>query len=210
MALARQRKRARSDDDKAARRAMILATARGMIAESGFDGVTMAALAARAGLAKGTLYLYVRSKEELFLSLFVDAMTALVARIEAGATAATLAEDITRAAEETPLFLPLLARLVTVIEANVADAPLFAAKREITALGERLTRRVAVLYGAEAAAAETVVSTLMLAMQGAAQFDITAARDPASLPDDLKPVFASHAFRLRFAPAARLILSVLG
>jgi AcrR family transcriptional regulator len=207
MALADNRKRARSDDEKHARRAMILNAARAMIAESGFDGVTMAGLARRAGLAKGTLYLYVRTKEELLLALFVEAMAAMVARLETQARADTLAEDIAHAAEDEPLFLPLLARLVAVIEANVADAPLFAAKREIMALSARLVARVAALYGVGQARAEPVVSALILALQGAAQFDITAGRDPAALPDDLRPVFAAHAFGERFPPAARLILS---
>lgn len=189
---------------------MILDAARRLIAESGFDGVTMAELAARAGLAKGTLYLYVRTKEELFLALFVDAMVTVVDRIEAGSSAETFADDIARAAQDTPLFLPLLARLVAVIEANVDDAPLFDAKREIVALGQRITSRVARLYGVPDREAGVVVSALMLALQGAAQFDLTAQRDPASLPDDLRPVAASHAFTEQFPPAARLILSTLG
>lgn len=209
MVLADNRKRARSDSDKAARKAVILDAARALIAESGFDGVTMAELAARAGLAKGTLYLYVRSKEELFLALFVDAMAGVVARIEASESAETLADDIARAAQETPLFLPLLARLIAVIEANVDDAPLFNAKRDAIALRQRITTRVAMLHGVTQGAAGAAVSALMLALQGAAQFDLTARRDPSSLPEDLRPVFAAHGFDQQFPPAARLILSTL-
>ena len=210
MALAENRKRARSDDEKAARRAAILEAARAMIAESGFDAVTMSGLAHGAGLAKGTLYLYFRSKEELFLALFVDAMARLVVRLEAEATAGTLADDIARIAQTTPLFLPLFARLVAVIEANVADAPLFAAKRESGALQGRVVALMARLYRAEPEQVEAAAAALMLALQGAAQFDLTARRDPATLPEDLKPVFAAHAFARQFPPAARLILSTLG
>ncbi len=79
-------KRARSEDQKAERQAVILSAARDMIDETGFDGVTMSALAKRAGLAKGTLYLYVRSKEELFLLLFLEAMRTVVARFKQDVT----------------------------------------------------------------------------------------------------------------------------
>jgi AcrR family transcriptional regulator len=210
MALADNRKRARSDVDKAHRKAEILDAARAMIVESGFEGLTMSGLARRAGLAKGTLYLYARTKEELLLVLFVAAIDEVVSRIETEAARATLAEDIARIAMETPLFLPLLARLVAVIETNVADTPLFAAKREMIALQSRFADAIARLFGVAPQEALAVSDALMLAMQGAAQFDLTAQRDPATLPDDLAPVFAAHAFAQRFVSAARLILSTIG
>lgn len=47
----------------------ILAAAQAVFAEQGFHGATMDDIAARAGLAKGTLYLYFASKRELFLSV---------------------------------------------------------------------------------------------------------------------------------------------
>lgn len=208
--LTENRKRARSEGEKALRKAAILAAARAMIADGGFDAVTMSALAKRAGLAKGTLYLYVRSKEELFLALFVDEIDALVDRVEAEARADTLVEDLTRAAMEAPLFLPLFARLVAVIEVAVADEPLFAAKRAIATSSARFVAGLARLTGLEPERAGQAGDALMLAMQGAAQFDITARRDPATLPDDLKPLFAAHGFAAQFPPAARLILSGAG
>ncbi|HEU0300741.1 MAG TPA: TetR family transcriptional regulator [Longimicrobium sp.] len=63
-------RRARSEDEKTERRNAILATAWRMYTrEPSFAAFTMAALAREAGLAKGTLYLYFRTKEELFLAL---------------------------------------------------------------------------------------------------------------------------------------------
>lgn len=46
-------------------RARILEAARAELAERGFEGTTMAAIAARAGLGTGSLYRYYTSKEEL-------------------------------------------------------------------------------------------------------------------------------------------------
>ncbi|WP_423822559.1 helix-turn-helix domain-containing protein [Salinisphaera sp. SPP-AMP-43] len=209
MTLRKNKKRARSEKEKEARRAAILVAAQEMIADTGFDGMTMSALARRAGLSKGTLYLYVHSKEELFLALFVDALETLVIRIEQEATEHNLAELMGRVPQEVPLFLPLLARLVAVIEANVADPPLFEAKRTMHGYGDRVAAVIARISGASLERASETASVLMMAMQGAAQFDITAQRDLATVPDDLKPAFASQAFSERFPMAARLILSAI-
>lgn len=209
MALAENKKRARSEDEKEARKAAILAAAREMIAVVGFDGVTMSGLAKRAGLAKGTLYLYVRTKEELFLLLYGAAMVEFVEGFEALDDPDRIADEMTRLALEVPLFLPLFARLVAVIEANVSDAALFAVKREIGRLGARGVAHFSKLFDLSPDRAAVAMNTLMMAMQGAAQFDITAERDPAELPADLRQMFASHAFSRSFPPAAKLILSAL-
>lgn len=206
----RNMKRARSEDQKAERQAMIVAAARGMIEDMGFDGVTMSGLAKRAGLAKGTLYLYVRSKEELFLLVFVEAMEDIVRRFKAGAkagdTAAQIAHSMAEHAQATPLFLPMFARLVAVIEANVADEPLFAAKRRIMALGAEWGDHLARVTGVAPEKAEMLTHAIMMTMQGAAQFDISAQRDTKGLPEDMHAAFTRYAFASSFEPAARLIL----
>lgn len=53
---------------KQRRRAEILACAARVFAERGYPGTDMQAVADAAGVAKGTLYLYFASKEELFLA----------------------------------------------------------------------------------------------------------------------------------------------
>lgn len=52
----------------AERRTMILDQAEAVFLEDGFQGASMAAIAARAGCSKGTLYNYFISKEELFVA----------------------------------------------------------------------------------------------------------------------------------------------
>jgi len=201
------RKRARTDVQKEDRRDAILGVARACVIESGFEAVTMNELAARAGLAKGTLYLYFRTKEEVFLSLFVDTMRDVVDRFVAQAARKNLAATLTRIALDTPLFLPLYARLVAVIEANVSDEALFAAKRAMHVENTRFVAHLASLLSIKPKIATRLASALMLAMQGAAQFDLTSRRAPDSLPSDLRPIFASHAFAERFEDAARMILT---
>jgi AcrR family transcriptional regulator len=70
----RNKQRARSDDDKELRRQHILTTAKGLWSIHTFGSFTMNALADTAGLAKGTLYLYFKTKEEVFLALLSDAL----------------------------------------------------------------------------------------------------------------------------------------
>lgn len=206
-------RRARSQDQKAQRQAAILSAARDIIDESGFDGVTMSGLAKRAGLAKGTLYLYVRTKEELFLLLCVEAMDEVVSRFKAtakpGDSAADLARLMTVNALSTPLFLSLFARLVAVIEANVADEPFFAAKRQLLSLGQDWAVHLGHVTGVAPDKVAPLASTLQMAMLGGAQFDISACRDPDTLPEDLREAFAAHAFAPSFEPAARLILEAV-
>ena len=63
------RQRARNDEDKLARRAAILTEAGALLGDHPYARITMAQVAEGSGLAKGTLYLYFQSKEELFLAL---------------------------------------------------------------------------------------------------------------------------------------------
>jgi AcrR family transcriptional regulator len=64
--------RARDDQAKHSRRHQLLAAAAARLDAAGYAATTMAEIAAAAGLAKGTTYLYFRSKEALFLGLLLE------------------------------------------------------------------------------------------------------------------------------------------
>src|SRR3954465_1744208 len=81
-------RRARSDADRQAKERAILDAALDVFAESGFAPARLEEVAARAGVAKGTIYLYFPSKQALFKALI---RTGIGAPIEAaGAEAAAL------------------------------------------------------------------------------------------------------------------------
>jgi len=61
--------RARSHAEKDDRRLSILAAAEAQVAEGGMDSFTMGTLSSRAGIAKGTLYLYFETKEVVLQEL---------------------------------------------------------------------------------------------------------------------------------------------
>jgi AcrR family transcriptional regulator len=119
--------KARSDVAKQERLDAILAAARGLFAERGFDAVTMADIAAAAGLAKGTLYLYCRTKEEVFLALMGDAFGdwfAALGTILAEPAAVGLddfARGVARTAADRPDLLRLVAILHVVLERNATE-----------------------------------------------------------------------------------------
>jgi AcrR family transcriptional regulator len=54
------------------RRASILAAARCVFARQGYAQTVVDDIAGRAGIAKGTLYLYFKSKEEIFLAALIE------------------------------------------------------------------------------------------------------------------------------------------
>lgn len=106
-------KQARSDEQKDARRQAILRAARAELDAVGVQGLNMAGLGRRAGMAKGTLYLYFAAREDVLLALFGQAAAAWLDDFHAlagpGDDGEALAEVIVRVSRGTPHFLALLA-----------------------------------------------------------------------------------------------------
>jgi AcrR family transcriptional regulator len=72
---------------KAARPAEILAAALDLFAEKGFAGTRMDEVAERAGVTKGTVYLYFKTKDELFKAMVRAELLPNIERLEAAAEA---------------------------------------------------------------------------------------------------------------------------
>ena len=64
------KQRARRDEDKAERVGAILAAAREVWAQSSWSDFSVGAVAGRAGIVKGTVYIYFPTKEHLLLALY--------------------------------------------------------------------------------------------------------------------------------------------
>ncbi len=79
------------------RRAEILAAARKVFAARGFRDATLEEVAQEAGLAKGTLYLYFSSKEEMFWDIFRGSIMEMQERLAAVLAGAGNAEEKIRA-----------------------------------------------------------------------------------------------------------------
>jgi TetR/AcrR family fatty acid metabolism transcriptional regulator len=79
------------------RRGTILAAALRVVGRKGVAGATMQQIADEAGIAKGTIYLYFPSREELIERLVEQAFSGLIDRIQSGLDApGTLADRLRR------------------------------------------------------------------------------------------------------------------
>ncbi len=75
--------REHSDDGaKTRRREQILSVATAVFAESGYQGASISDIIERAGIARGTFYLYFSSKHSVLEAILGSALTRLTARIE--------------------------------------------------------------------------------------------------------------------------------
>src|SRR5215213_2905584 len=140
----RTKQRARSDEEKRERREAILGTALAMYErDPSFAAFTMAALAEEAGLAKGTPYLYFRTKEELFLALvgrlFGEWFDEVDARLERGRgawTAERAAEVALASIRGRTTLARLLSILPAIVERNVETGARLEARLPFLAAGE--------------------------------------------------------------------------
>lgn len=118
-------RRARKAEHKQERREIILATALELFERNSFSHVTMAQIAQECGLAKGTVYLYFKTKEELFLALLdaeLDAWFASVGTALSKGSAgkpAALANLAAASLAERRALRKLLAIMAGVLEHNV-------------------------------------------------------------------------------------------
>ncbi|MGH8280610.1 MAG: TetR/AcrR family transcriptional regulator [Gammaproteobacteria bacterium] len=141
--------RAVTDTQKQARRADILKVAMARFDALPYDALTMDSIAADADVAKGTLYLYFHSKEEVFLALYEQELERWFDELDAGleknnhnASFDSVVLLISDSLEDRPAFLRLIAILHTVLERNVDHATV---RRFKTRLKERVLHTGALL-----------------------------------------------------------------
>ena len=85
----------RTEED---RKEQILAAARAVFDEKGYESATVAEIVRRAGVAQGTFYLYFASKRDAVLELARRPMEEVAARMESASATVTTFEGMLRAA----------------------------------------------------------------------------------------------------------------
>jgi AcrR family transcriptional regulator len=88
-----------------AKRQQILEGARRMFLAQGFDAASMGAIAREAGVSKGTLYVYFKSKEELIEAIVEDQCRVQAEQIFSLDQQAPVASELQRVGEELTRFL---------------------------------------------------------------------------------------------------------
>lgn len=130
-------KRARDPKQKEQRRNEILASATRLYQDTPSALPTTAAIGKDSGVAKGTLYLYFRSKEEIFLAILQDFHLRWLALFRDHNYSSlddipALLQSCWQFMQENPLFLQLASMSNSVIEHNVDAKILMAHKNELS------------------------------------------------------------------------------
>ena len=147
----RIRTRAVAAEDKELRRAAIVAAAHALVHRDPSASFSVDELARRAGLAKGTLYLYFGSREEVLLTLHVqqsheifDVIQRALAQPDADARkvlAAGMAYLRTH-----PEFYPLASNCRSMLDTNISESAALAFKIAIANRLAPIGERIEVLY----------------------------------------------------------------
>ncbi|EAR08252.1 TetR family transcriptional regulator [Reinekea blandensis] len=133
-------KRARAPEQKTARRSHILTVATQCFLENPTRLPSVAQVADASGIAKGTVYLYFKTKEEIFLEVFIVQLQTLLSDLPQRPIAADiefssqLTERLLNTQKEQPVFLPLASRLHTILEQNLPVDSLKTFKRNLCQL----------------------------------------------------------------------------
>ena len=189
------RSRARSDDAKRARRRFIVTTANRLLRQEGFDAFTMNKLAAAADLAKGTLYLYFATREELVLALYTDLHDGWINRFIAAEKQmfttdyAALCDRFYQSFVADALLVDLAARATSGLEPHVPLAAWVAAKQAQTQSAKRLGGMFCHRFEFGPAQAQRLAWAFLAGLRGAQQCAIYA-DGRADMPADLQKLSA--------------------
>lgn len=127
------------DSRKAKRRQEIVSAATGLFATLGFANCEMERVALELSIAKGTLYLYFRSKRELFLACVDQGMQNLQARLEE--SVADVADPFQRIARSIWAFLEFFDRHPEHVELLIQERAMFRDRARPTVFVYREARR---------------------------------------------------------------------
>lgn len=203
------RKRARTDEQKHWRRSQILRAAEQLFEEVGYEAFAMARLGKSAGVVKGTLYLYFKTREEVFLALYDQALTrwshALAENLGAGLGHSYYAKGFSRPQPKKSL-IPLLGRLEKVIEHNVSIERLIDSKRNFIRCLERVAVATAPVLGLPEDQAMDLVKTLGVLLVGVSAADLAPDLRQEALPPEVRALIDSFDSKTLFIKNAQRII----
>jgi AcrR family transcriptional regulator len=205
-------RRARRPDQKQDRRERLLEAARDLLDATPYAALSMAEVAEAAGVAKGTLYLYVRSKEELVLAVldralgaWFDDVAAEFDGLPAGAGDRRVAALLTDALLRHERAVRLLPLLHGVLEQNVTRDVALDFKR---GLARRMAPTAAALERALPHLPGGGGAVLLLRLH-ALTIGVRALADPAPVVRDVLEEPGLEAFRVDFGPMLAETLTAL-
>jgi TetR/AcrR family transcriptional regulator len=207
------KQRARTQEDKTFRRIQILDAAEKYFQEVGYEAFSMASLARLAGVAKGTLYLYFTTREEVFLTLYNRSLVrwshSFTEQFNDTMTDQTYVETLYATALADGSFIPLLTRLEYVIEHNVAIDSLIQSKRNFIAQIDRIAELSSSILGLTKVQASEVIRILGVLLVGASSTDQGPSLDNEELPEDVQKLITSFSSQPLFIKNAVRIIEAI-
>jgi AcrR family transcriptional regulator len=202
--------RARSEEQKTLRRNAVLKVAELYFLEVGYEAFSMSHLAKKAGVAKGTLYLYFETREEIFLTLYEQSLIRwsqiFINDLPVSMTSKSYAQKLYSTAMADGAFLPLLIRLEHIIEHNVAIPRLISSKQIFIHQVDAIAEATSIALTLNKPQAIEVVKTMGVLLIGATQGDQGPSLDNEELPKDVRDLIDSFSSEPLFTKnAARII-----
>jgi AcrR family transcriptional regulator len=206
-----ERKRARTQDQKHFRRQQILDAAEQHFTQVGYEGFSMANLAKLAGVVKGTLYLYFKTREEVFLTLYNQSLVrwshVFLDQLEDAMTDHDYVKALYTTALADSSFIPLLTRLEHVIEHNVSIESLIQSKRNFIERVDSIAQATAPALGLNQAQSLELVKTMGVLLVGATRADQGPPLQGEDIPEDVQGLIDSFASEPIFIKNACRIIS---
>lgn len=197
--------RARTDDQKEVRRQAIIEAARAHLAKVGFERFSMGPLAKAAGVARGTLYLYFPTREELLYTLHLEALhawkDALFETTRPGMTTEAYLAAYFDAAQRTPLVLETLPRVPSVLERNLSMELLIDGKRQNRAIAVAVAEHMATTIGVSQPTAYGLLRGLLALLIGTTHALQRPDVSLETLPEDVQQDLAAMDPRAAFLEA---------
>ncbi|MEC9215259.1 MAG: TetR family transcriptional regulator, partial [Pseudomonadota bacterium] len=203
-------KRARTPEQKSDRRETILGTAKVLFMEAGYEGFSMGLLSKRAGVAKGTLYLYFGTKEEVLLSLYSQEFerfcNTIVVGISPGISDADFVSYLYETSLSDPIFLALHARLGTVIEQNISVDALITSKRNMATHFHTMVTQLSQPLGLSCEQTLEALSGISALLTGSYDGSSDSVIENEVIPEDVATFMGYFDMKVRFEKNAGYIL----
>ena len=198
--------RARSETAKLEREDAILTATEILLRQSGYEAMTMQAVATAAGLAKGTLYLYFTSREALVLAVHSRLFDRWIDRFAIHQPELTgfdgFCRDFSRHYADDPLFLQLAGFANALLEPHLDREAYIKSKRGMARRVKRLAGLVCQQFSIAPAAAQKLIWGFLTIAGGTAQMTVRPPVAKTDLPDDVIAFTGLANFETVFVNAA--------
>ncbi len=194
--------RARSPEQKAERRAQILAAAATFFEQERFEAISLASIARKAGVTKAALYRYFSSKEALFLGLYLDELEQVsLAPVN---DSLPLWQALSELLVARPLFCRLTAILHSVLEQNLEEDAAREFKQSLLSRFTVLAQRIQQAYALTGEQAATYLMQVQQTLIGC-----WAVSHPAPVVEKILDTPGLDLFRVDFKTALQAQLKAL-